>query len=261
MRIFLSYSSKDRDIAESIHAALEAAGHDVFFDRDSLPAGESFDVRILEALDQSNLLIFLLSPSSIEAGAYTLTEMGFARRRWRNPTGKVLPVVIREFDLHELPVYLRNVTVLEPEGNVPAEVVAAVYKLEHRGWRRARWAIFILAAIVGVAAIGYFTMRSYECRLVTTDAIAHVNRMIDAANVANQRERDLSEDISSVEQDSFMAFTERGKQRARDPASFDFKKHTDITWRLGLKRKKLDERLASVVRESNALMTKLAQQS
>ena len=96
MRIFLSYSSQDRDIAESIHAALEAAGHDVFFDRDSLPAGESFDVRILEALDQSDLLIFLLSPSSIEAGAYTLTELGFARRRWRNPAGKVLPVVIRE---------------------------------------------------------------------------------------------------------------------------------------------------------------------
>lgn len=73
VRIFLSYSLQHRHIAESIHAALQAAGHGVFFDRHSLPAGESFDLRILEALDQSDLLIFLFSPSSIEAEAYTLT--------------------------------------------------------------------------------------------------------------------------------------------------------------------------------------------
>ena len=167
MRVFLSYSSADRPIAEKIHIALEAAGYDVFFDRDSLPAGESFDVRILEEIERSDLFIFLLSPASIEAGAYALTELGFARHRWANPARRVLPVVIQEIDLHTLPVYVRPVTLLEPEGDVAAEVVAAVHELSRRGWRRAKWVMMALAIIAIAVAIGYYILqvREHECSL------------------------------------------------------------------------------------------------
>ena len=263
MRIFLSYSSQDREIAASICAALEAAGHDVFFDRDSLPAGESFNVKILQAIDQSDLLIFLLSPSAIEAGAYTLTELGFARRRWSNPAGKVLPVVIREFDLHDLPVYLRHLTLLEPEGNVPAEVVAAVYKLGRRGWRLLRRAILALIAIFVVGAIVYYTlvMKRYECRRLGADAMAFVNRMIDTANLARQREQDLLADISSLKRDKFKAFAQRERQQLRNPESFDIQTHIDRNWQNYLKIADLHQRLNSVVRENNTVLTKLAQEA
>jgi TIR domain len=172
MRVFLSYSSADRPIAEKIHVALEAAGYDVFFDRDSLPAGESFDVRILEKIERSDFFIFLVSPTSIEAGSYTLTELGFARHRWAKPEGKVLPVVIRKIDLHALPVYLRAVTLLEPEGDVAAEVVATVHELGRRGWRRAKWVMMALAVIAGAVAIGYYILqvREHECHLAASDA-------------------------------------------------------------------------------------------
>mgnify|MGYP002130733995 CR=1 FL=1 len=46
MKIFLSYASVDRDLAEQICLALQESGHEVFFDRDDLPAGEAFHAAI-----------------------------------------------------------------------------------------------------------------------------------------------------------------------------------------------------------------------
>ena len=42
MIVFLSYASENRDIAEQVNLALTGAGHKVFFDRDSLPAGDDY---------------------------------------------------------------------------------------------------------------------------------------------------------------------------------------------------------------------------
>ena len=134
MRIFLSYSSSDRVLAQQTELALRSAGYQVFFDRKDLPAGESFDVRILEAIEQSDLLIYLVSPASVKPGAYALTELGFARKRWRHPDRRIIPVMVGPVSLDALPPYLRAVTLLEPEGNVVAEILESVNALS--GWRR-----------------------------------------------------------------------------------------------------------------------------
>ena len=42
MIIFLSYASEQRDVAEQTKLALAAAGHEVFFDRHSLPVGDEY---------------------------------------------------------------------------------------------------------------------------------------------------------------------------------------------------------------------------
>ena len=259
MRVFLSYSSADRPIAEKIHVALEAAGHEVFFDRDSLPAGESFDVRILDEIERSDLFIFLLSPASIQAGAYALTELGFARHRWANPAGRALPVVIREIDLHALPVYLRPVTLLEPEGDVAAEVVAAVHELSRRGWRRAKWVMMALAIIAIAVAIGYYIvqMREHECRLVASEARAFADRMTDHANTAAQRERAIVEDLRNLESSKLSDFTEL--MREGGPQYLDRKQRLYL--RYFNKESELNQRLSSVVQENNSLMSRLAKES
>ena len=259
MRVFLSYSSADRPIAEKIHVALEAAGHEVFFDRDSLPAGESFDVRILDEIERSDLFIFLLSPASIQAGAYALTELGFARHRWANPAGRALPVVIREIDLHALPVYLRPVTLLEPEGDVAAEVVAAVHELSRRGWRRAKWVMMALAIIAIAVAIGYYIvqMREHECRLVASEARAFADRMTDHANTAAQRERAIVEDLRNLESSKLSDFTEL--MREGGPQYLDRKQRLYL--RYFNKESELNQRLLSVVQENNSLMSRLAKES
>jgi hypothetical protein len=124
MKIFLSYSSDRRDIAEQVSLALTGAGHKVFFDRDSLPAGDDYHVRIRKGVENSDAFVFLISPKAVAPGSYALTELKYARQKWPDPRRKVLPVMIERTEYQQIPNYLKAVTVLEPEGNAPAEVVA-----------------------------------------------------------------------------------------------------------------------------------------
>jgi hypothetical protein len=132
LQIFLSYAAEDKDIAEPVAFALRARGHNVFFDRDDLPPGGEYDMRIEKAVEQSSLFVFLLSENSIAKGRFTLTELEFARRKWRNADGHVLPVIIKAVPFQEIPNFLKSVTVLEPQGNIAAEVGAAVDPLAQR---------------------------------------------------------------------------------------------------------------------------------
>jgi formylglycine-generating enzyme required for sulfatase activity len=138
MKIFLSYSSKDRTLAEPIYLALRAQRHAVFFDRSDLPAGEEYDVRIREAIEDADLFLFLVSPDALHEGSYTLTELAIAQKTWPHPGGKVLPVLVRPTELDKLPPYLLAVTVLEPVGNMPASIADAVHRIATAKWRRLR---------------------------------------------------------------------------------------------------------------------------
>ena len=104
-------------------------GHEVFFDRESLPAGADYHARIKASVDDAQQFVFLISPDAVDTGGYTLTGMGYARSRWPHPKGYVLPMLLRPTPFATIPAYLKSVTVLEPGGNVAAEVVAAVARL------------------------------------------------------------------------------------------------------------------------------------
>lgn len=202
MRIFVSYSSQDRELADAIRLALKGAGHEVFFDREDLPAGESYDVRILEAIEASDLLVYLVSPESVADGAYARTELGFARKRWRNPGGRIIPVVVRSVPVDALPAYLRAVTLLEPEGDVAAEVVEAVDALG--GWRRfkrtAGLAAIIAVLVLGVGAVIHSSMivAQAECSLAAASAANLADRMLDALREARSVENITQAQLDSV---------------------------------------------------------------
>ena len=136
MKAFISYASEYRNIADRIAVGLRQEGVKVFFDRDQLPPGGAYDTRIRKAIKRSDLFIFLISPESVSENAYALTEVGFARKKWKNPTGCVLPVIVAETNLEKVPAYLRSVTILEPEGNLTAEVLANVKRLTAKRRRR-----------------------------------------------------------------------------------------------------------------------------
>jgi hypothetical protein len=108
----------------------------VFRDRTSLPPGESFDARILAAIEESDLFIFLISSESVSQGRYTLTELKFAEQKWRHPAGHVLPVLVEPVSKEAIPAFLRAVTILHPRGNVTAEVAAEVARMTAPWWRR-----------------------------------------------------------------------------------------------------------------------------
>ena len=129
MQIFISYAHEDRATAEAVHFALVGAGHRTFFDKDSLPAGHDYHGRIAQAIAGCDVFVFLVSTASITHGSYTLTELKQARTRWPNGDGRVLPVVLESVPLEQIPKYLTAVTMVEPEGDVAAEVALAVAQL------------------------------------------------------------------------------------------------------------------------------------
>ncbi|MFC1569794.1 toll/interleukin-1 receptor domain-containing protein [bacterium] len=122
MKIFLSYSSKQQALAEQIYLELEHSGHHVFFDKKSLQASGNFRKRIRKELDQSEILIFLISPDSVLPKSYARSELDIAREKWPQPEAHILPVMAVATDLKIVPPYLKAVTILDPEG----EIVEAV---------------------------------------------------------------------------------------------------------------------------------------
>jgi hypothetical protein len=126
MKIFVSHASEDKAAAESITFSLRNRGHVVFLDRDDLPAGNTYDQRIENAIKDSDLFIFLISPSSLVQGRYTLTELALARRKWSNPNRRILPIMTVKTPFNAIPEYLKAVTILEPQGNITPETSAAV---------------------------------------------------------------------------------------------------------------------------------------
>lgn len=129
MKIFLSYASPDRPVAEAIQLTLLGAGNEVFFDEASLPPGSDYNSRIREAINKSDVFIFLISPNSVTHGRYVQAELKFAKTKWPKPWGVVLPVLIAPTEYKLIDPYLAAVTILEPRGSAPAEIAAAVLTL------------------------------------------------------------------------------------------------------------------------------------
>jgi formylglycine-generating enzyme required for sulfatase activity len=153
MKVFLSYASEDRATADAIRHALHVDGHDVFFDREDLPAGEEFHTRIRRSIEKSDLFVFLISPRALDAGSYTLNEVAIAEKTWHAPAGRVLPVVMERVSMQELPAFLRSVTLLEAPGNVPAAVADAVHRIARERRRKRLIKLVPAAAVCVIAAL------------------------------------------------------------------------------------------------------------
>lgn len=149
MRIFISYSASDASEARLMASALQARGYNVFFDKENLGAGQSYDGKIERAVHSADLFIFLLSPEAIEPGRYTMSELGYAQQRWPNPDRYILPVMVRAVDLNNVPDYLRAVSFLKPSGNLVAEVGSAVDQMLARS---VAWSIARRFALYGAFA-------------------------------------------------------------------------------------------------------------
>ncbi|MEK6801882.1 MAG: toll/interleukin-1 receptor domain-containing protein [Nitrospirota bacterium] len=132
MTVFVSYAREQQSIAEEISLALSGRGHDVFLDRSTLEPGREYGATIQKNVETCDLFVFLISPEALGDGSYARTELGFAKKRWKNPSGKILPVMVRPTLDSRIDAYLRAVTILYPQGNVAAEVAArATALLEH----------------------------------------------------------------------------------------------------------------------------------
>ena len=130
MKIFLSYASQDREIAQSINRALLEQGHAVFFDRENLLPGEEFHIQIRCAIEGADLFVFLISEHAIDEGSYTLNELDIVEKKLKRASGRLLPVLLQPTPLDQIPTFAKSVTLLQSPGNIPAAVADAVHRVE-----------------------------------------------------------------------------------------------------------------------------------
>ena len=97
--VFISYSSKDRAVAERVEKALRESGYDVFWDQ-HVPSGTDWDSWIRERLHGSACVIVLWSKASI-ASPNVRHEAIVAREE-----GKLLPVMIDQLAPADFPMGL-----------------------------------------------------------------------------------------------------------------------------------------------------------
>jgi len=84
-----------------------------------------------------------------------MRELAWAQKRWLEPAGHVLPVMVEPTDLDRIPDYLANLTILFPHGNVEAEVSAAISGMPAiKSWSAAISIVSNAAVIVSLATMG-----------------------------------------------------------------------------------------------------------
>jgi len=156
-------------MAESTAVRLELENHEVFYDRQDLESGRGYDQKIRQEIENCDLFVFFISPDSITKGRYTLTEVKFARQKWRNLNGRVLPVMVRPTAFDKLPAVLAALDILTPEGNLAAEVVARVAQLaatpgDRGNVQRHRRSTIVGASLSGIAlaTLGVYIMLKQE---------------------------------------------------------------------------------------------------
>ena len=109
MKIFMSYSSKNRPVVATLAQDLQAQGYQVWFDRE-VPGGQSWWDTILGQIRACDLFLFALTPLSLDSKPCKL-EYGYA-----NDLGKIiLPVLLEDgVSVNLLPPPCDELTTSEP---------------------------------------------------------------------------------------------------------------------------------------------------
>lgn len=175
MKIFISYASEHATIAEAISLALLNAKHTVYFAPSRYGPAKEFHESIQRDIARSNLFVFLLSPESIQKGCYALTELRIAQDMWPSPHSYVLPVLIRPTPLDTIPEYLKAITILEPRGDIQAEVLAEVHKRrKSRNKRRLAWTVGAIL-LTGLLFVLNIILSSIQPEVVSQIAVGESN--------------------------------------------------------------------------------------
>lgn len=149
--VFVSYSVKDREIAEFLCKHLTEEGLDVFRAPLSINPGERWDEKILNKLKTSPWILFLASRAAC-ASPIVQQEVGVALG-----TEKKLVPVVWDMNPSELPGLVKNVQALDLRNTSLVEAREQVSKIAGR-IKADKLKGYLIAALV-IAAIFYVTSK------------------------------------------------------------------------------------------------------
>jgi hypothetical protein len=90
-RIFISYSSKDQGFVNQLYERLVASGHRAWLNTESIPKGEHWHEEMVKALEETDLMILVLSPDA--------TKSKWVKEEWKTfltMQKTILPILHRE---------------------------------------------------------------------------------------------------------------------------------------------------------------------
>ncbi len=111
--VFLSYASEDTAIVEKLKDALEAAGVDVFFDRDDLQSGNDWEEKLRRNIRQCSLFVPVISQQTLAPGRR------FFRIEWNLAVEEAQMASFSDEEAFLLPVVIDSTSV--EEADVPAK--------------------------------------------------------------------------------------------------------------------------------------------
>ncbi len=100
--VFISYSIKDKKLAEQIHQMVEDIGYKAFIASISLRAGEDWSFAILDSLQQAEIVIFIASREACDS-PFALQEIGHAIGE-----NKIIFPLLIDISPDELPGWLKD---------------------------------------------------------------------------------------------------------------------------------------------------------
>lgn len=126
LRVFISYSRRDGEAAESLRQRLIASDFDAFLDVHDIVKGEAWQDRLRGLIESADAVLFLISPDSVasEICGWEVNEAELRAKR-------ILPVVIRSVDDASVPQRLKrlNYTFLDSPARQESEFPALLAAL------------------------------------------------------------------------------------------------------------------------------------
>ena len=95
-QVFISYAREDAGFAETVAERLQSAGYAVWLDKEAIFGGQSWKLRIAEAIDASDHFVALVSRRSVSKTGYVHAELRRALDRSKLfPEGRVFVIPAR----------------------------------------------------------------------------------------------------------------------------------------------------------------------
>jgi hypothetical protein len=110
MRIYVSYSHRDKPIVDHIVARLKEDGHDIWIDSLKLRPGDNIQRRIEEGLAQADALIVVISENSFRSQWIQHEFTSMALQQISKQERRIIPVRI---DNSAVPSYLADIVYLD----------------------------------------------------------------------------------------------------------------------------------------------------
>ena len=173
-RIFLSYSRFDKDIVLSVSRELQALGHDITVDVDSVLPGQDWRKVLATGLRDSEVYVVFLSKHSLTSTS-VLSEVG-AARAYSEESGRmlVIPVLIEDV---QIPSSISDVLVLSAIDKDAIEVALLVDAA--------------IAHFVGTRIAKDDQQESFS-KIIEENSSSYIEEAIDLQQKSEKRNRDAA---------------------------------------------------------------------